>query len=72
MNYRKYLKSRKWKTIRKRALRRAGYACQICNAKKCELHVHHRTYENLGAEKMMDLIVLCKACHRLFHGKGEI
>jgi len=72
MNYKKYLKSTKWKTVRKRALKRAGYVCQICNAKKCEPHVHHRTYKNLGAERMMDLVVLCKDCHRLFHGRGEI
>jgi hypothetical protein len=31
------------------------------------MHVHHRTYERIGHEKLSDLCLLCGPCHRLFH-----
>lgn len=70
MPYREYLQTDHWQDTRKRALRRAGYACQLCN-KRGRLHVHHRTYENLGDEDRDDLIVLCEHCHAKFHDKLE-
>lgn len=30
-------------------------------------HVHHKTYERLGEEKMDDLELLCSPCHNLEH-----
>jgi len=49
------------------ALKRAKYSCQLCNSKD-NLNVHHRTYERRGHELASDLIVLCKQCHKTFHG----
>lgn len=68
--YREYLMTDHWDGIRKDALRRAGYRCSTCNA-SVPLHVHHRTYENLGREKASDVIALCAPCHSKFHGKYE-
>jgi len=68
MPYSEYLRTPEWTETRKAALRRAGYACQVCSA-KLDLNVHHRTYERRGNEAAADLIVLCRQCHATFHGK---
>lgn len=71
MPYTEYLLSPEWDALRKAALKRAGYLCQVCNRSRV-LHVHHRTYERRGAELPGDLTVLCDECHALFHGKNLI
>ena len=73
MKYEEYLQSPEWQNKREWALKWAGDACQVCNS-IYNLHVHHRTYDNLGAELPGDLTVLCKNCHTLFHqnDKDEI
>ena len=71
MPYAEYLKTPEWKQRRRRALTRAKHKCQLCGASGVELHVHHNTYENRGAEPACDLIVLCADCHAWFHGNGE-
>ena len=68
-NYSDYLKSDHWQKMRKLALSRAKYKCQLCSTKNVKLNVHHNTYENLGNEKNEDLIVLCENCHKKFHNK---
>lgn len=62
INYSAYLNSAHWKELRRLALGRAEQRCQICNSDK-NLHVHHRTYTNLGHENISDLIVVCASCH---------
>lgn len=69
MPYGDYLQTEEWKAKRKAALKRAWYRCELCNASKTELHVHHKTYENRGNEPLSDLIVLCRDCHAKFHDK---
>jgi 5-methylcytosine-specific restriction endonuclease McrA len=71
MPYRDYLKTQEW--IRRRAveLKIVAYRCQVCNGGE-DLQVHHRSYENLGCEKRVDLIVLCKHCHALFHERRAL
>lgn len=64
--YEEYLKSERWKKTRAAALSRAGDACQVC-AGTMRLEVHHRTYVRLGHELPMDLTVLCRNCHKLYH-----
>ena len=66
MPYSDYLQTDHWQNIRKEALRRAGYRCQVCNCGGL-LDVHHRTYENKGYERWNDVIVLCRNCHQVFH-----
>jgi len=70
--YAEYLETQHWQNVRKRALRRAEYKCQLCNNGDGILHVHHKTYENLGCEENNDLIVLCENCHQKFHDKLAI
>ena len=66
INYKNYLRSKKWKMKRISVLKRAKYRCQLCNNKN-RLQVHHRTYKNIGKELLTDLTVLCFGCHNLFH-----
>jgi len=66
MKYRDYLLTPWWKKIKTAAIRRVDARCQVCN-KRGMLHVHHRTYEDLGDEWDMDLTVLCEKCHDLYH-----
>ena len=65
--YRAYLRTPHWKTVRSRKLNQAGYRCERCGDAKGKLEVHHVTYANLGREKMGDLAVLCRNCHRREH-----
>ena len=73
MSYSEYLQTNHWQKIRRQALKRAKYKCQLCSKHNTELHVHHKTYEHIGQEHNYqdDLIVLCKDCHAKFHGKDE-
>ena len=66
--YAEYLQSDAWRERRDAALERAGHRCQLCNS-DAPLHVHHRTYDRLGAELPQDLTVLCEHCHQKFHDK---
>lgn len=66
LSYEEYLQTPYWQERRKRALEYADYRCQLCNNTSI-LHVHHRTYENLGREPDNDLTVLCESCHEKFH-----
>lgn len=68
--YHEYLESDHWKDLRRAVLRRAKNKCQMCGS-KYRLDVHHNSYANLGHEHPDDLIVLCRRCHSLHHGKEK-
>ena len=68
--YLDYLRSPEWKAKRRRAIERAGHACEICG-KTGRLEVHHTTYERLGKERLSDLVVVCRSCHRWVHRTGR-
>lgn len=68
--YHEYLQTDEWNKQRSQAIMVAGGKCQLCNDGKT-LHVHHRTYERRGCEKLEDLTVLCDKCHAKYHDKGE-
>lgn len=69
VDYNNYIKSDKWHWIREEKFKKAGYKCEICGAVK-NLDVHHVTYKRLGREKMSDLAVLCRKCHKTLHREG--
>lgn len=66
--YKEYLKTDHWQSLRREALLLSGRSCALCPSKNQQLHVHHKTYVNKGQEPQKDLIVLCKDCHKKFHG----
>lgn len=67
--YKEYLQTQHWKDIRTRMMKRSNYSCSMCGNKNVILHIHHRSYKNLGNEDYSDLIVLCEDCHGKFHNK---
>lgn len=68
--YRNYLKSVTWKHIREKALKYYNYTCQSCGREGRD--VHHVYYpEQLGAETIDYLKVLCRSCHDLEHTPVE-
>lgn len=64
--YKKYLKSNEWKSIKKKVMRRDKNQCQICFYNK-KLNVHHMTYRSIFKENCNDLILLCRRCHGRLH-----
>ena len=63
--YHRYLKSSKWKGIRKEVIAER-ILCERCSSSE-SLQVHHKTYKNVFNEKMEDLELLCRKCHREEH-----
>ena len=66
MNYQEYINSKAWEIRRRLAIQLAGARCEVCKREN-ELHVHHLSYENLGAERDEDLLVVCVRCHNDLH-----
>lgn len=64
-----YLSSRHWKQKRKEAYYFYKGQCQRCGdyIQLSVANIHHRTYKNMGKEKMTDLILYCNRCHRCIH-----
>jgi 5-methylcytosine-specific restriction endonuclease McrA len=77
--YEKYLAGPHWQALRKRKLEQQkselGHnCCEECReqpevTRETALHVHHRTYERLGEERLEDLSIICRPCHDKEHGR---
>jgi len=67
-SYPSYLKTKHWKRIRNKVLKRDKFKCKECNNRK-SLQIHHLTYEHLFNEEnhLEDLITLCSKCHKNKH-----
>lgn len=67
--YRAYIASPAWRRTRERYwASNMPTACYVCDApRRPGMHLHHRTYKNLGAERLMDLVPLCPSCHDEVH-----
>lgn len=72
-SYRDYLASSHWQSVKARY--RASDLPQDCICGEDDVHLHHMTYERIGAEDLEDLTPLCRNCHALIHvleARGEI
>ena len=61
-----YVRSPAWFELRAKHLQRHGADCKACGA-TTKIHLHHKTYDRLGAEKLTDLVALCETCHAAVH-----
>lgn len=75
-SYRDYLASEHWQKVKK-----AFYNSSLCKrfdqnaaCDSCErimarnnLHLHHKTYERLGHERLTDFSLVCENCHSKIH-----
>lgn len=71
--YAAYIRSPKWRQLRRQKLAQVGERCQRCGCSKWtrKLEVHHLHYNSFGHESLDDLAVMCSACHPLADGLRE-
>lgn len=62
-DYRSYLTSDLWKSIRRRVMMRDRFSCRLCNAAAVVVHHHDYTKETLGGSSIENLYALCNQCH---------
>ncbi len=70
--YSAYLESAHWRKTREVFLRRPGNGvCFVCKRRRRSMHVHHCSYDRVGAETAADLVALCKGCHEELHRRFD-
>lgn len=62
--YNEYMPSGAWRKKKIEVFKHYGRACANCGSRN-NLQVHHKTYKRLGRERLSDLQVLCRECHRI-------
>ena len=65
-DYREYLRSDHWRSVRCNALESTGYRSADCG-RSGQLEVHHIDYKHLVPELPDDVQVKCRECHQLGH-----
>jgi 5-methylcytosine-specific restriction endonuclease McrA len=67
--YKEYIKSPEWRRTRDRYwASKLSKECFGCGTPRHKgMHLHHRTYKNLGNERLMDLVPMCERCHQDVH-----
>jgi len=66
--YAEYIRSEAWQEVRRRFwASRLPKECYCCGREDGPKDLHHRTYKNLGNERLMDLVPLCRDCHFTVH-----
>lgn len=73
--YAKYLETHWWSLVRVTVFGLRGRVCERCGWKWGQtidrvLDVHHLTYDRLGDELTVDLLILCSVCHGAEHGEA--
>ena len=67
--YYAYLQSAAWREVKQRymigRLPKDCFRCRIPFGPGFEFH--HRTYKNLGCERLTDIVPLCRPCHQIVH-----
>ena len=66
VEYSKYIRTKKWKTLASLVKEKAGNKCVFCGSEK-KLVAHHHNYINLYNETENDLICVCNICHYKIH-----
>ena len=66
VEYSKYIRTKKWKTLASLVKEKAGNKCVFCGSEK-KLVAHHHNYINLYNETEDDLICVCNICHNKIH-----
>ena len=69
-DYKSYLTSDHWILTRRVVLILYGSRCAVCGSSS-SLDVHHRSYEFICRERLIDLVVLCRTCHGIVHKLRE-
>jgi hypothetical protein len=69
INYYSYIRSDAWKAVKLKYLKsKMPKDCGACDAPWCNsMQFHHKTYKNLGCERLIDIVPVCAPCHKLIH-----
>lgn len=73
LNYRRYIRSKQFKEVKKIVEERDGHKCMTCGRTRADgitLSCHHRCYAHLyegGESEAEDCITVCSICHRAIH-----
>lgn len=62
----RFIRSKRWIDRRDRYFSEHPKKCARCDTQK-RIHLHHKTYERVGAELNEDLTPLCELCHSIVH-----
>lgn len=65
-SYKEYLNSKHWITFRYNFFKKVSNQCRMCQCTQ-GLNLHHKTYKNIGNEKIEDVVGLCFKCHKYIH-----
>lgn len=67
-DYAAYIRSPEWAAVRRKYwASKMPKACYICGGTDRPMDLHHRTYKNLGRERLMDLVPVHPGCHKRIH-----
>ncbi|QTA87080.1 DUF3276 family protein [Desulfonema magnum] len=66
-DYADYLQSKHWEGLRKKALERADYKCELCKGSYAAVH-HIRYPKKYQGDHLDNLLVVCEKCHAKLHG----
>ena len=67
VDYHRYLRSARWRQVRRACLAAAGWRCVVRGCWRRAVNAHHPSYERLGRERPGDLVALCLPHHQLIH-----
>lgn len=71
--YRAYISSPEWQVVRRRYwASKLPKDCYCCGRFDGPKDLHHRTYKNLGNERLMDLVPVCRDCHFACHDRLKL
>lgn len=68
--YYDYLGSPEWRNKRQEVFNSRSKCCERCK-RVDNLEIHHKTYKNIYKEKLEDLQILCRSCHKSEHSKRK-
>jgi len=68
--YADYIWSAEWAEVKRRyRASKLPQKCVVCGSSHVDLH--HRSYRRLGAERLNDLVPLCREHHMIVHEKEK-
>jgi 5-methylcytosine-specific restriction endonuclease McrA len=67
--YYKHLRSKEWAALRWLVIKARGRKCEDCGSTSGPFNLHHKTYVRLGHERLEDVRLLCRGCHKAKHPK---
>lgn len=62
--YEDHIRSAYWRELKAKVIRRRGNRCERCGCADSPLELHHNHYKTMGRERLKDVALLCRPCHK--------